>query len=80
MEKTESLVRLIFGTQDQYNNSDSSNNDAYLFFITDTHKIYKGQNLIANYIDASVLENMQEQIDTIQNDISTFKRFVLTAE
>lgn len=81
------LVQLISGTQAKYDNlPDSSKLDTMLFFITDTHRIYKGKNLIANYTDSTIIDDLTNTIQTLQSqltDVSTQlneykQRWVLT--
>lgn len=81
ISKSNDLIKLVYGTQTDYERSDSSQDGTMLFFITDTHRIYKGGNLIANYIDASLIEDMSSKLETLIDDVSTIKhRWVLTQE
>lgn len=81
------IVQLISGTQAKYDTlSDSSKLDTMLFFITDTHRIYKGTNLIANYTDSTIIDDLTNTIQALQSqltDVSTQlneykQRWVLT--
>ena len=77
--KSSQLIKLVYGTQIDYDFSDSSRDDSMLFFITDTHRIYKGGDLIANYIDAELIDDISTRLGTLIDDVSTIKqRWVLT--
>ena len=77
----EGLVNFIYGTQANYDALEEYNADA-LYFITDTNKLYKGDTLIANYVNERViaaalvdlnnnLSSTDEKIDTLINNINS---------
>ena len=77
----EGLVNFIYGTQANYDALEEYNADA-LYFITDTNKLYKGDTLIANYVNERViaaalvdlnnnLSSTDEKIDTLINSINS---------
>lgn len=49
------VLKLLVGTQEQYDNLQVKEDNA-LYFITDTHRIYRGEQLFAS----GLIENLEQ--------------------
>lgn len=80
-DNLEGLVKFIYGTQDAYDSINEYDENA-LYFLTDTNKLYKGDTLIANYVNerviAAALVDLNNATKTIQQIVGTVQQNVST--
>ena len=67
------LVKFIYGTQSAYDEINEYDENA-LYFLTDTNKLYKGDTLIANYVNerviAAALVDLNNTTTLIQQNVN----------
>jgi hypothetical protein len=79
---TEGLVNFIYGTQASYDALETYNPNA-LYFLTDTNKLYKGDTLIANYVNerviAAALVDLNKNINRLDSSLQDLGSVIIPA-
>lgn len=79
---TEGLVNFIYGSQASYDALETYNPNA-LYFLTDTNKLYKGDTLIANYVNerviAAALVDLNRSINRLDSSLQDLGSVIIPA-